>query len=63
MASMTENVGKNKENVWYVDSGASNHMRGHSEWFEKLKKPKIPGYVQTGDNTTHAIQHVGDIPL
>jgi hypothetical protein len=37
-------------------------MTGHSKWFEKLKKPEIPGYVQTGDNT-HAIQHICDIHL
>ena len=45
MASMTENVGMDKENVWYVDSSASNHMTRHSKWFQKLKTQKIPSYV------------------
>jgi hypothetical protein len=53
----------NEEVMWYVDSGASNHMTGHKNWFESLREPEIPGYIQTGDNTTHQIEHVGDIPL
>ena len=46
-----------------LDSGASNHMTEHSNWFENLKEPEVPGYVQIGDNTTHTIEHVGHIPL
>ena len=38
-------------------------MTGHANWFESVKEPEIPGYVQTCDNTTHTIEHVGDIPL
>jgi hypothetical protein len=49
--------------MWYVDLGASNHMTRHLDWFENLKKLEIPGYVQIGDNMTHTIKHVGDIPL
>ena len=45
----------NEELTWYLDSGASNHMTGHKNWFESL--------TQTGDNTAHQIEHVGDIPL
>mgnify|MGYP007109628935 FL=1 len=26
--------------VWYVDSGASNHMKSHEEWFSYLEKPE-----------------------
>ena len=32
--------------MWYVDFGASNHMTGHANWFESLKEPEVPGYVQ-----------------
>ena len=28
------NVSTCGENVWYMDSGASNHMTGHGEWFK-----------------------------
>jgi hypothetical protein len=27
-------------NVWYVDSGASNHMTSHGEWFRDAKDLK-----------------------
>jgi len=30
--SMIRGVSVN--NVWYVDSGASNHMTSHGEWFK-----------------------------
>ena len=31
-----------EDNMWYVDCGASNHMTGHSNWFESLKEWKMP---------------------
>ena len=51
------------EEVWYVDSGASNHMTSHEEWFSFLEKPEQPGIVETGDDTPHPIVHVGEVPL
>ena len=63
MTSTSENVGRNENDVWYVGSGASNHMTSHGEWFEDLQKPNASGYVQTGDNTTHQIEHVGNVSL
>ena len=38
-------------------------MTGHANWFESVKEPEIPGYVQIGDNTTHTIGHVREIAL
>ena len=38
-------------------------MSGHANWFESLKELEVPGYIQISDNTTHTIEHVGDIPL
>ena len=52
-----------KDNVWYVDSGASNHMTSRGEWFRDMRKPKVSGFVQTGDDTAHPIAHVGDVSL
>ena len=51
------------EEVWYVDSGASNHMMNHTEWFTSLEKLDRPGVVETGNNTMHHIEHVGDVSL
>ena len=59
----TDNVSKCRDDVWYVDSGASNHMTSHGEWFNALRSPEKPGYVETGDDTAHQIQHVGNVPL
>ena len=60
--SMAVNTSKSSE-VWYVDSGASNHMTSHEEWFSYLEKPEKQGVVETGDDTPHTIEHVGEVPL
>ena len=49
--------------VWYVDSSASNHMMNHEEWFSQPKKLKQSRAVETGNNTSHPIKHIGDVPL
>ena len=49
--------------VWYVNSGASNHMMHHKNWFNKLHAPEKLGYVETSDDTLHPIEHVGKVPL
>ena len=63
MNSMAKNVSNCGDMLWYVDSGALNHMTSHGEWFKEMKQPAKPGYVETGDDTTHPIAHVGDVPL
>ncbi len=50
-------------NVWYVDSRASNHMTSHGEWFKNTKDLKTPGFVQTDEDTTHPITQIGKVPL
>jgi hypothetical protein len=57
------NVSTNVDNVWYVDLGAFNHMTYHGEWFKDVKDLEKPGYVETGDVTTHPIAHIGNVPL
>jgi hypothetical protein len=56
------NAPSSKE-VWYLDSGASNHMTQRKEWFSYLEKPKKPGVVSTGDGTPHPVANVGEVPL
>ena len=51
------------ENVWYVDSSASNHMTGHGKWFKEMQTLEKLGYVETRDYTTHAIVHTNNVPL
>ena len=38
-----------KDDVWYVDSGACNHMTSRGEWFRDPKNPETPSYVEIGD--------------
>ena len=61
--SMSANVSTLGANVWYVDSGASNHMIGHGEWFRDMQDLERPGYVETGDDNPHPIKHTGNVPL
>ena len=60
--SMNKTTSQSNE-VWYVDSGASNHMTSHEEWFSYLEKPEQSRVVETGDNTPHPFKHVGEVPL
>jgi hypothetical protein len=50
-------------NVWYVDSGVSNHMTSHGEWFRNTKDLKTLGFVEIGDDITHPITQIGKVPL
>ena len=46
-----------------MDLGALNHMNSHGKWFKDMKQPAKLGHVEIGDDTTHCIAHVGDVPL
>ncbi len=59
--SMIRSVSNN--NVWYVDSRASNHMISHGEWFRNTKDLKTLGFVKIGDDTTHPITQISKVPL
>ena len=63
MSTAASTSALNPEDVWFVDFGASNHMTSHKEWFHELREPERPGYVETGDNTTHPIRHIGNVPF
>ncbi len=38
-------------------------MTSHGEWFRNIQDLKTPGFVETGDNTTHPITQIGKVPL
>jgi hypothetical protein len=57
--SMIRGVSDN--NVWYVDFGASNHMTSHGELFTHTRELKTPGFVETGDDTTHPITQINEV--
>ena len=60
--SMKETTPKSDE-VWYVDSGMSNHMTSYKEGFSYLEKLMQLGVVATGDDTSHPIANVREVPL
>ena len=62
-ANSMKQANPNSNEVWYVDSDASNHMTCHKEWFSYLEKPMEAGVVATGDDTPHPIANVGEVPL
>jgi hypothetical protein len=63
--TVVANVSTNVDNVWYVDSRAFNHMTYHGEWFRDVKNLEKPSYVKIGggDDTSHPIVHIGNVPL
>ena len=60
MNFVAENVFNCGNTLWYVDLGALNN---HGKLFKGMKQLAKLGYVETGDDTTHPIAHVGDVPL
>ena len=38
-------------------------MTSHEEWFSNLEKSEQLGVVETRDDTSHPIEHVGEVPL
>ncbi|MCO5603555.1 hypothetical protein L7F22_057706 [Adiantum nelumboides] len=59
MAHLQEEV----EDGWYVDSGASNHMTHHHDWFTSVQPFEGKGSILTGDDSHHAIQGKGTITI
>ncbi|KAK4258396.1 hypothetical protein QN277_007851 [Acacia crassicarpa] len=50
------------KNVWYLDTGASNHMCGKKELFTELNE-EIQGEVTFGDHTKTAVKGKGNIMM
>ena len=63
MSASTSTSAINPEDVWFVDSAASNHMMSHKEWFHELRELERHGYGETGEDTTHSIRHISNVPF
>ncbi|XP_019438978.1 PREDICTED: uncharacterized protein LOC109344682 [Lupinus angustifolius] len=59
---MTTTISKLRNDIWYIDSGCSNHVTGHKDWlvnFDPTKRNK----VKFADNRVVTVEGTGDIPL
>ena len=61
-ASSSANTSTSEE-LWFVDSGASNHITTHEDWFINLRTPDRAGYMETVDDTAHPIRHIDNVPF
>lgn len=52
--------GGNREDVWYIDIGASKHMTGNTNLFSKLFENKF-GEFKVADGKSYQISGVGEI--
>ena len=51
---------KDSQDVWYMDSGCSNHMTGNKQCFVKLEE-KVNSQVKLGDGKLHNVEGKGII--
>ena len=57
-----QELGEKQENIWYLDTRASNHMCGHRELFSDLDET-IQGLVTFGDTSKVPFKGKGNIPI
>lgn len=62
LMSYVEMNNSSRENVWFLDSGCSNHMCGNKQWFFNLDE-KFRQSVKLGDNSRMMVMGRGDIKL
>ncbi|XP_019432647.1 PREDICTED: uncharacterized protein LOC109339635 [Lupinus angustifolius] len=62
LLTVTTSQGNNNKEIWYVDSGCSNHMTCHRDWlvnFDSSKKSK----VRFADNIMIQAEGIGDVVI
>ena len=58
---MAQNKINTNDSVWYLDSGASNHMYGHKHLFKEMKKKVEDCNVSFGDASKVKVEGKGTI--
>ena len=51
------------EEVWLMDSGATQHMTAHREWFSTYEKFEHPMPIKLGDNNVIYAQGKGKVSI
>ncbi|KAL5799218.1 hypothetical protein ACOSQ4_032102 [Xanthoceras sorbifolium] len=59
---MAHNSTYQNQNVWFLDSGASNHMTGRKDLFTELDE-KVHGEISFGDLSKISVQGRGDVMI
>ncbi|KAJ7538885.1 hypothetical protein O6H91_11G067400 [Diphasiastrum complanatum] len=49
------------EDCWYIDSGATQHMTPHREWFTQFEDSGVNAHVKLGDNSSYDIKGRGTV--
>ncbi|XP_057426461.1 uncharacterized protein LOC130719879 [Lotus japonicus] len=62
VTTMNSTVNAETDEIWYLDSGCSNHMTSHNEWLVDLDKTRT-GRVKFADNRTLQIKGKGDVVI
>ncbi|KAH7428482.1 hypothetical protein KP509_09G003800 [Ceratopteris richardii] len=53
--------GKDDDHISYIDSGCSNHVAGNVALLFDLEDPHNKHEVQTGDDTKHSVEKIGNV--
>ncbi|WVZ14484.1 hypothetical protein V8G54_012050 [Vigna mungo] len=61
VATNTEDTGT-AQNIWYVESGCSNHMTYNRSWMMNLDESK-KSKVRVADNSTLRIEGIGSVKI
>ena len=54
---------KSSNDVWYLDSGCSNHMTGDHNLFDETKSVPTPIEICMGDDSSYEVKSSGDVEL
>ena len=58
----TTNSEEDNVNLWYLDTGCSNHMTGHREWFVNIDD-KVKSKIKFADNSSVTTEGIGKVMI
>ncbi|KHN27834.1 hypothetical protein glysoja_032982, partial [Glycine soja] len=58
----TTNSEEDNVNLWYLDTGCSNHMTGHREWFVNIDD-KVKSTIKFIDNSSVTAKGIGKVMI